>query len=325
VSPAWLPPLAALLSALACAAYLWLARRRQWLDHPNQRSSHQRPTPHGGGVPIVLSLVLATALGSRLGIDWPAPYGVLLALALLLMALGVVDDRLQLSVRLRFAIYTLCCALVSLGLLLPLGGAWWCLPVTVLLLWLLNLYNFMDGIDGIASIQAFLACAAAALLSLVYRGATEYALFCLLLGCCHLGFLVWNFPPARLFMGDAGSVPTGFLLGGLALLGEVSGALPATVWLVLLAGFLVDASWTLVRRMLRGDDFTRPHREHLYQRLSRHWGSHLAVDLALIALLGLWLMPMAWAVMTFQQYQLFLVILAYLPLLLCMAKFRQLT
>lgn len=326
MSPLWLPPLAALMSAGTCGIYLLLARRWQLLDHPNHRSSHRAPTPHGGGLGILLSLVAVVGLAS-LWSPWSLAYLWLLGLALALTALGVLDDLLRLSVTLRFSVYALCCLAAAQLLLAPLGAVawWWLLPATVALLWMLNLYNFMDGIDGIAGIQCFMACCAAALLAFVYRGAGEYALFCLLLGFCHLGFLLWNFPPARLFMGDAGSVPTGFLLGGLALLGEVSGALPAAVWLVLLACFLVDASWTLMRRVARGDRVTEAHREHLYQRLSRRWGSHLAVDFALLAVLGLWLVPLAWAVQTFEQYQLFLVTLAYLPLLICMAKSADLT
>lgn len=316
-----------MLSALACGTYLRLARRRQWLDHPNHRSSHQLPTPHGAGVPILLSLALVAGLAWLVGVAWSAALGWMLLLALLLMLLGVVDDVRELSVRRRFAVYALCCLVMAWLLLAPLESAdWWVLlPVTLALLWGLNLYNFMDGIDGIAAIQCFMACGAAALLALFYSGAQDYALFCLLLACCQLGFLAWNFPPAKLFMGDAGSIPTGFLLGALAVYGEVSGALPAAAWLVLLACFLTDASCTLLRRLLRGDNITEAHREHLYQRLSRRWHSHLAVDVALLAVLGLWLFPLAWAVQTFEQYQLFLVILAYLPLLICMAKSGDMT
>jgi len=108
-------------------------------------------------------------------------------------------------------------------------------------------------------------------------------------------------------------------------LGEVSGALPAAIWLVLLAGFISDASYTLLRRLLRSERITQAHREHLYQRLSRRWHSHLAVDLALLAVIALWLFPLAWAVLTFEQYRLFLVILAYLLPLIYMAKSADFT
>ncbi|MBA6412853.1 glycosyl transferase family 4 [Parahaliea sp. F7430] len=317
--------IAFVLSVLLCGVYLQLARRWQFLDHPNQRSSHSRPTPHGGGAPTLLSFALMVGLAALCFVSWQAAYLWMLALGLSLMALGVVDDAVQLSVPLRFSIYSLCCLLLSwLFLSSVSSGTWLVLPIALALLWLLNLYNFMDGIDGIAAIQGFIASCTAGLLAVVYQGAFDYALFCFLLGFSLLGFLAWNLPPAKLFMGDAGSVPLGFLLGALALFGEVSGALPAACWLILLAAFITDATWTLLSRLLRGEKVTEAHREHLYQRLSRRWGSHWRVDMALLAVLAFWLFPMALAAQTYQQYQLFHVILAYFPLLLCMAKMRHL-
>jgi Fuc2NAc and GlcNAc transferase len=233
----------------------------------------------------------------------------------------------ELSASLRMALYGLLCLAVALillqqaygGLLLvALVAAW-----GLVLLWSLNLYNFMDGIDGIAALQCILACGSAALLSWTDSGAASYALFCLLLAAGHLGFLGWNWPPARLFMGDAGSVPTGFLLAGLALLGWVEGQLNPLCWLILLAAFVTDATWTLVWRMASGQPFTKPHRLHAYQRLSRHFGSHLAVDMLLLALNALWLFPLAWAVKSSPNHGFLLVILAYLPLVWGMAKIRQ--
>jgi glycosyltransferase WbpL len=316
-----------LLASIAlCGAYLRLARRWQILDTPNERSSHQRPTPHGGGAALLLAFTLGLVLAAAVYEPWGQAYIVLASLALVLMVLGIADDLLGLSVRLRFAIYGLCC-LVTAAALLPLPllahaslDGLLLLLVALAILWLVNLYNFMDGIDGIAATQCFLACAGAALLSWGTGGGTAYPLFCLLLGLSHLGFLVWNWPPAKLFMGDAGSVPTGFLLAGLALLGAVQGQLNALCWLVLLAAFITDASWTLLWRIASGQNFTQPHRLHAYQRLSVRWKSHLAVDLLLLVITALWLFPLAAAVQIYPDYAFLLVILAYLPLLLGMAK-----
>ena len=318
-----------LLSVLLCGAYLRLARRWQILDLPNARSSHQLPTPHGGGA----ALLLAFAVGMLVASQWYGPWGrdyiVSAGLAMLLVILGIVDDLLGLSVRLRFSLYGLSCLLL-VGWVLPLPVFAAPLPDVALVLvlvlavlWLVNLYNFMDGIDGIAAIQCALACAGAALLS-NGAGGGQYSLFCLLLAASQLGFLVWNWPPARLFMGDAGSVPTGFLLAALALLGYAQAELNPACWLVLLALFITDASWTLCWRMLTGQPFTQAHRLHAYQRLSRHWNSHLRVDPLLIAINVLWLIPLAAAVQYYPQAAFFLVILAYLPLLAGMAKMRLL-
>lgn len=315
-----------LLSAVLCGVYLLLARHWQILDTPNERSSHQRPTPHGGGMPLLLAFAAGLLLAPLWWGAWDTAFITLAVAALFLMLAGVIDDMRGLSVRLRFAIYSLLCLSVATMLLSPVltdsivrSVVWEVLAATVML-WSLNLYNFMDGIDGIAATQCFVACCSAALLSWGAGGDGSYALFCLLLAASHLGFLIWNWPPARLFMGDAGSVPTGFLLAGLALLGAVQGQLNPLCWLVLLAAFVTDASWTLVWRIVSGQPFTQPHRLHAYQRLSRHWGSHLTVDMLLLALNALWLFPLAWAVQTWPNYGFLLVILAYLPLLWGMAK-----
>ena len=314
------------LSTLLCGLYLLLARRWRILDTPNERSSHQSPTPHGGGVPMMLALAASLPLAVQWYGPWDSGFVSLVGAALFLMLLGVVDDLRALSVRLRMTLYSVCCLLAGSLLLQPLPSqgpfvdGMMLTLAALAMLWSLNLYNFMDGIDGIAALQCILACSSAALLSWGTGGGTEYALFCLLLAASHLGFLVWNWPPARLFMGDAGSVPTGFLLAGLALLGAVQGQLNPLCWLVLLATFVTDASWTLVWRMASGQAFTQPHRLHGYQRLSRHWGSHLAVDMLVLAYNSLWLFPLAWAVQLWPEYGILLVILAYLPLVYGMAK-----
>ena len=321
--------LAPLAAALLCGLWLRMTRRGGWLDHPDHRSSHSRPTPSGGGVGIILALALSVVVAAVSGVSWGAAYWLLLGLALVLMLAGMVDDRHSLPATLRLGFYGLCCIVLVSALDLHLAvfpgiSAWVVLPLLILgLLWFVNLYNFMDGIDGLAALQCFLAAASAGLLALL-AGAPVFALFCSLLALCQLGFLYWNWPPARLFMGDAGSIPSGFLLGGLALFGASTGALPVGCWLVLLAGFITDATWTLAQRLLRGAAVMEAHREHAYQRLSRHWGSHAAVDFLLLAINALWLFPLAWTIGRWPEFQLLLVILAYLPLLLGMAKLRGL-
>jgi Fuc2NAc and GlcNAc transferase len=320
----------ALLSAVLCGLYLLLARRWQILDTPNERSSHQRPTPHGAGAPLLLAFNAGLVFAASWYGAWNAALVTLAIAAFCLMVLGVIDDLRGLSVRLRFTIYGLLCLLVAVILLQPvligrgLLGAALVLLAALVMLWSLNLYNFMDGIDGIAAIQCILACCGIALLTWGTGGDAGYALFCLLLAASHCGFLVWNVPPARLFMGDAGSVPTGFLMAGLALLAMVQGQINPLCWLVLLAVFVTDASWTLVWRMVTGQPFTKPHRLHAYQRLSRYWGSHQAVDILLLALSVMWLFPLAWIVHIWPNYGFLLVILAYLPLLWGMAKIGKL-
>ena len=269
----------------------------------------------------MLAFFVGVALVFDTSMFWFSQYSAVLAGALFLTLLGVVDDNWSLSVRLRFLAYAFCCLLVSFALL---QGALLILGAALVMLWALNLYNFMDGVDGLAASQCFLACCGAALLAWGGGGTREYAVFCLLLGFSHLGFLVWNWPVARLFMGDAGSIPTGFLLSALAVLGAARGDLAFACWAILLAAFITDASWTLAWRVFTRQKFTQAHRSHAYQRLSRHWGSHLSVVMLLIAINGIWLFPLAWATLLWPQYTIIMVILAYLPLLWGMAKIRNL-
>jgi Fuc2NAc and GlcNAc transferase len=302
----------------------------QVLDTPDHRSSHDAPTPHGGGVALIGAFLLVLAVAAANARIGAAPWGLLGGVALAFALLGIVDDLRGLSVRLRLSIQVLLCLVTAAWIVLQTGGASGIYAAVLTgvgafaLVTMLNFFNFMDGIDGIAASQAVLACCAAAFLGWQPEGVSAYSLVCALLAASHLGFLVWNRPPAKLFMGDAGSVPTGYLLAALALFGELSGLVSAAAWLVLLALFIADAGWTLAWRMATGQAFTQPHREHAYQRLSRHWQSHLRVDLVLVGVNVFWLYPIAWAVQYNPRHALFLVILAYVPLLACMAKFRRL-
>ncbi|MDG2045882.1 MAG: glycosyltransferase family 4 protein [Halioglobus sp.] len=318
------------LSVVLCFGYLRFARVRQVFDMPNERSSHSQPTPHGGGAAILLAFTFGL-LFAAVYYDGREDSFVLLAVgALLLMVVGIIDDLRGLSARVRMAFYALVCLWAADTLLQPLfvdGGAsrtvlW--LLAALAMLWVLNLYNFMDGIDGIAALQTVLACCFGAWLALRSGHGDSYAMFCLLLASAHAGFLLWNYPPARLFMGDAGSVPTGFLLAAIALLGAVQGQLNPWCWVILLAIFIADASWTLVWRLFTGQAFTQPHRLHAYQRLSRHWDSHRRVDMLLLAINVLWLFPLAWAVQTWPIYSVIFVILAYVPTLCGVVKVGRL-
>jgi Fuc2NAc and GlcNAc transferase len=321
--------LALLLSALLCGVYWRFALRNQILDRPNERSSHEAPTPHGGGAALIVAFFVGMLLSARLYGGWDTGFISIAAAALLLTALGVLDDLRGLSVRLRLSIYAITCLWIAVELLRPLpwlmpGDAILVFSATLVMLWSLNLYNFMDGIDGLAATQAVIACACAALLSFFSVGYSQYVLFCLLLAAAHVGFLFWNWPRARLFMGDAGSVSTGFLLAALAMLGLAQGYLNPVCWAVLLAAFITDATYTLLWRVFTGQPFTQPHRLHAYQRLARYWGSHLNVDLLLLALSALWLFPLAWGVQEWPENTLSLVILAYVPLILGMASLHRL-
>ncbi|HEV7611164.1 MAG TPA: glycosyltransferase family 4 protein [Steroidobacteraceae bacterium] len=281
-----------------------LALAHRLLDVPNDRSSHTRPTPRGGGLAMVITLLAAIAVLGAAGVITTR-----LALAMLIgggsvAIVGFVDDRWHVAPPIRLIVHISAVFLYVwiLGRLPPIdfGVAIWDLGVfgTVLgilvLVWFLNLYNFMDGIDGIAGVEATSVATVAAAL-LMFRGIESPApLLLLLTAAAAGGFLFWNWPPARIFMGDAGSGFLGFSLGAIAWITIVSGDLSIWVWLILFGTFFVDATVTLLRRWGRGEPLAIAHRSHAYQRLSRRLGSHEKVTVGCLIVNVVWLAPLAW-------------------------------
>jgi len=191
----------------------------------------------------------------------------------------------------------------------------------VYIVWLLNLYNFMDGIDGIASVEAVCVCLGGALLY-VLLGAANLALVPVLLAAAVAGFLCWNFPPARIFMGDAGSGFLGLVLAVLSLQAAWFKSDLLWSWIILLGVFVVDATFTLLRRLLRGDKVYEAHRSHAYQYASRQFAAHRPVTLAVMLINLVWLLPMALLVGLGYVDGLLGVAIAYLPLVLLAVKFK---
>lgn len=280
----------------------WLRRyalRQSLLDVPNDRSSHARPTPRGGGMSITLVVLIAVPL---LAVYGKLPAMMLLALlpaGVLIAITGWLDDHSHLAIPWRAASYILAAAWfvwISGGLPeISLGSGVWKtgilnLPLVVLALaWLTNLYNFMDGADALAGLQALLAGTAGAFLFWL-QGAESLATLAAVIAVAAAGFLVWNRPPARIFMGDVGSCFLGFIFGCLAVVGERVAQLPALLWLLLLGFFIWDATCTLLMRMLRRETWYTAHRCHAYQRLIQLGWSHGWVALAFLLynLLILW-------------------------------------
>jgi Fuc2NAc and GlcNAc transferase len=312
-----------LLSMLLCFAYLQLARRWQIVDRPNARSAHELPTPRGGGIAIVLAWIVALLAGTFWYGAGEAPLGMLLTAAFILVVAGWWDDVTALPVATRLGVYAVVCA--GAVMQLPLQSPWLWPLAWLYLLWLCNLYNFMDGIDGIAGLQTVFVCAAGAALG-SFTGAPLWHLMAALTlaaACC--GFLVFNWPRASLFMGDSGSITLGFLLGVLSLSAEPQAGLPLASWLILLAAFVADSSYTLLRRWSTGKSVTQAHNQHLYQRLARRWGSHEKVLWALMLINLLWLLPLASVAALWPGWNMIVAVLAYLPLIAIMWKAGKIT
>ncbi|WP_144108544.1 MraY family glycosyltransferase [Paraburkholderia sp. BCC1886] len=302
----WLWGAAALCS---CAAILWVLLRtglawRLATDIPNDRSLHTRPTPRVGGWGIVPVLVILIVLGAP-ALWLPA------LLAALLAALSQVDDRRGLPARVRFGGHA--AAVIALIAVYPADVPWWALvAMAVLLVWLVNLYNFMDGSDGLAGGMALFGFGGYAIAaSVALHADPSLALAAGIVAGAAAGFLLFNFHPARIFLGDAGSIPLGFLAGALGYWGWREAVWPVWFPAVCFAPFIGDASVTLLKRLLRGEKFWQAHREHYYQRMvqsglghgatARIWYLFMAAGIMLaiwaleFAVRDQWLMVAAWA------------------------------
>jgi len=329
----WLLPLVAGTSMALTGALRRLALRRRLLDLPNERSSHTVPTPRGGGLAIVLSFLaglVAIACFDAASLS-SALFRALLGAGILVAIVGFVDDlghvraRWRLLAHFAAAIWALAC----LGEIpgrddssLLAASSWIGAAVaTVYLVWLLNLYNFMDGIDGIAAVETACVCVGAALLH-ASTGAPGLAVVPLCLGASAVGFLYWNFPPAKIFMGDAGSGFLGITLGVLSLHAAVLVPNHLWSWLILLGVFVTDATVTLLQRLIRGERVYEAHRSHAYQNASRRLGGHLPVTLAVAVINVLWLGPIAIAVGTGAIDAWIGLVVAYAPLVALAVGFR---
>ncbi|TWC34988.1 Fuc2NAc and GlcNAc transferase [Pseudomonas sp. SJZ079] len=327
----WLLPVVAGFSLLMTGALRRYALARSLMDIPNARSSHSVPTPRGGGVAIVLAFLAALPVLTFANmLPWAVMWG-LLGAGTGVAVIGFLDDHGHIPARWRLLGHFAAAfwALFWLGGLPPLSLFGMSLDLgwlghvlaAVYLVWLLNLYNFMDGIDGIASVEAICVCLGGGLLYWL-TGQVELATAPLLLALAVAGFLYWNFPPARIFMGDAGSGFLGVTLGLLSL--QAAWVAPELLWswLILLGVFVLDATWTLMRRLLRGDKVYEAHRSHAYQHASRQFGKHLPVTLAVAGINLCWLLPIALWVGLGGVDGLLGLLVAYLPLVSLVVKFK---
>lgn len=327
----WLIPALAGLSFFLTAALRRYALSRKMLDVPNGRSSHSIPTPRGGGVAIVLSYLVAL-IGVFAGGLIAAPlFYALMGAGVLTAVVGFLDDHGHIAARWRLLAHFAAAgwAVVWLGGLpgisvfgLSVNVRWVGYVFAIIyLVWMLNLYNFMDGIDGIAGVEAITVCLSGFLLYWV-NGTPVEGWSLVTLACCVAGFLFWNFPPAKIFMGDAGSGFLGIVLGVLSLQAAWVSPTMFWAWLILLGVFIVDATFTLLRRLIRGDKVYEAHRSHAYQFASRQFGQHLPITLAVGIINVFWLLPAALCLMFYDLDGATVLAVAYAPLIMLAIKFR---
>ncbi|PAM72328.1 lipopolysaccharide biosynthesis protein [Stenotrophomonas maltophilia] len=269
----WLVMGALLALALLSAVLTWAARgyalRQQLMDQPGERRSHSVATPRGGGIAIVISLLVTAAVAIW---AWPesTPTVLVASLGLVLVAgIGWWDDHKPLPAMRRLLVHFIAATLLA-GLVKVNGGSW-LLAALVLLFTasLINIWNFMDGINGIAASQAVVA-----MLGLAPVLPWPYSLAAVALGLACLGFLPFNFPRARIFMGDVGSGALGYAVAAVLALASVRTDINWILLLVPVSPFLVDAGFTLLARIISGQRWMEPHTQHVYQRAVQAGASH---------------------------------------------------
>jgi UDP-N-acetylmuramyl pentapeptide phosphotransferase/UDP-N-acetylglucosamine-1-phosphate transferase len=252
---------------LSMGGSYWLSRpgnKLAAIDKPNSRSMHSAPTPRGGGLAVLtpLLLVYAISLGDFMAHN--------IVIGLLLVAIvSYIDDRRSLSSSLRLAVHVIAaCVLV-----LPQGHSLYIgIGLCLLTVWCINLYNFMDGIDGLAASMGFVGFLTIYFVNL-HNGQAQLAPISSIVAFSCLGFLVFNFPPAKIFLGDVGSASLGYLMAVAIVLTPSGGLSDSWGPLLIFAPFLLDATFTIARRALSGEKFWTAHRSHLYQRLALRVGA----------------------------------------------------
>ena len=301
--------------------------QRGVLDVPGERSSHSSPVPRGGGVAVIITFYVFLFVYPRI-VDVSIDLSVLVSLSLggaLVAAVGFFDDLKSIAAKWRFLTH-LGAAVLSLILLPSLPdimifgqsfdlGLFAYVFLAISLVWFVNLFNFMDGIDGIAGVETITVLLSAALILFVQGDVAWLTLFSFLAACV-AGFLIWNWPPAKVFMGDACSGFLGFALGFFAIVTSLEGMINLWTWLILCGVFVLDATTTLITRIARGEKWYEAHRSHAYQIMSRRVESHKTVTVGVMIINLLWLLPLGYLSAIYPFWALLVCITALLPLLM---------
>ena len=315
-----------LVSAFITRQLVANSHRLSTLDIPNERSSHLTPTPRGGGIAFVAAslvgflLLLLNSELARADLLALCCAGAIVAIA------GHLDDRQKISgATIRLGFHALGAIILIVGIGFPSQislfdrtvdtGVIGSILGVLYLVWLLNLFNFMDGTDGIAASEAIFVCVAGAILNFHVLSDINFSAAAIILASCTFGFLLYNWSPAKIFMGDVGSGYLGIAIGGLSLMAAKQQHELLWVWIILLAVFVSDATITLIRRLLRKQKPHVAHRSHAYQHLAIRFNSHAKVSLLLLAVNIVWLLPIAFFVANKQLAGTTGVVVAYMPLI----------
>lgn len=271
--PQWLAPVGSFVVTLAVLAVLLRRLSHRVLDHPNERSLHQKPVPRTG------SLGVLAGLGVTLPFITPASWWPMWLGVMLLVAVSFVDDLAGVPIVWRFVTHVAAAVMCVTGLFGGVMGAAWSGALILAMVWMTNLYNFMDGMDGLAGGMALIGFGFFAGVAW-WNGHPALAFGSACIASAAGAFLLFNFHPARIFLGDAGSTSLGFLAAGFGAIGWQQGAWSCWFPPVVFAPFIADATATLIRRAARGEKFWQAHRSHYYQRLALSGWGHRKTALA---------------------------------------------
>jgi Fuc2NAc and GlcNAc transferase len=294
----------------------------------NHRTLHSFPAPKGGGIVFSLLSILAIFL---IWWNWQLKEGLILALALggfIATLFGLVDDikniraRIKLFIQFLLACWVVYCLYFSELLSLEMMTIYMTIPIILfLMVWMMNAYNFIDGIDGMAAAAAIFVSAALALVLLLTDGPIEIIAFLILLASTVIGFIIYNWPPATIFMGDAGSVFLGYIFGVLLLFTVLNNDISIWVWLTVFGYFFADTLVTQITRVVLVKKWYLGHRSHAYQNLARISGSHLKVTSGVTLYNIFWILPLTmWAALQ-PEMEILAVILSITPALVIAYKY----
>lgn len=302
------------------------AVKKQLLDIPNERSAHSQPTPRGGGLAIVVSFLLPLFGVAMLYGDSTALVAVIGVAAGMVACIGWLDDHGHVQARWRLLVHAVAGVLLIafLGAVTELQVGSWLLPLgglgivitLVAIVWVVNLFNFMDGIDGLTAMETIFVSVVMACFIWWLQGSIVLFWMWLLLAAATVGFFVWNFPVAKIFMGDVGSGFLGLTVAALMLASVQHNPLLLWSGLIVLGVFIVDATMTLSRRALAREAVHQAHSSHAYQHAARRFNSHSKVTQCVFFINLCWLLPLAFAVVSGWLGGVSGLLIAYTPLLI---------
>lgn len=306
-----LPPLSFLTTFVLLLWLLKAGMAKFAMDHPNDRSLHAAPVPRVGG--------LALMLGAMVGLSWQwESYWIIALCVVLLMLVSLMDDIFGLSVKWRFLVHGMATAWF---IAVVMGGHWGFVGMAMLfvaMVWMINLYNFMDGSDGLAGGMTLIGFGFYGVVASLH-GNDALSIVSLSIAASSLAFLLFNFHPAKVFMGDSGSIPLGFLAVALGIIGWREGVWPAWFPGMIFSPFILDASVTLLKRLVRGEKVWQAHREHYYQRLVQMGLGHRSTALLEYGLMAGVGLSACWMLML-ESFPAIMLILVWLAIYLALMR-----